>query len=871
MPSESETFFKDTTFYAIGYFIVNLIGFAVVPIYTAYLNPTDYGVLALFSLYSMLAVLVPINLSHHSLVRYYYKSYYIKYRNEFIFLIVIILLFVSLFASITFYPIAIIISNSFDQEVPRNFVKLYSLYVFLAPFEAFIGTFLKLREKVKRSMITLIFKAIIGACVSIFLLVYKDYGILSMIIGLIVGNIIFILINIGQLKNSLKLPKSFSIIKEPLKYAFIQVPTGLGNTLIESADRFMLQIFTSTKSVGLYSFGYRFGSIFNQIYTEPFRLSARPKLLKMDNDKDAQKTFISMTSSHYLSLGLTAVLGAFFFADEFISFITSSNNFHASSSVIPIIITAIIIHGFGSFFDWSTVLAGRGILRMNLYLGCAVTNVILNIILIPSLGFIGAALASLAAYLFWTLSCIFVGYRLYKWHPTYKLHIQPLITAGLLLLIGVIAENIFSRLFLVFFIHVSLISGYLLYSLFHCFRIQADQCQKIYHNQSDKTPNLLIVTTKYLPPASGLKSTHNLALYLKKCGWDITVLAGDTNNKELQYNELNKISIIRCGKSALNIMKIPGLQWLGRILWPIAFFVKLCRLPRPDVIYVHQILDHSISCLLYKKLFNVPVILRPGSCGKNSDILHLSCYFKGIGKYFIPLLKTADGVIAMSDTISKDLTSWGFNKKKVHIISTGVDTNRFYPKKTGIKIIPPIRALYVGRLNPIKGVDLLLEAWSILVFNKKITHTKAQLNIVGEGPLKQRLLDTVNSKNLSKSIQLSNACNNPAPIFSRSDIFVLPSRAEGVSNALLEAMSSGCAVIATEVGGTPDIIKHKFNGILIPAENPTSLAESIYDMLNAPSYRLSLGKNARLTVEKKYSAGLSHEKIRTLLLKYCRF
>jgi glycosyltransferase involved in cell wall biosynthesis len=109
------------------------------------------------------------------------------------------------------------------------------------------------------------------------------------------------------------------------------------------------------------------------------------------------------------------------------------------------------------------------------------------------------------------------------------------------------------------------------------------------------------------------------------------------------------------------------------------------------------------------------------------------------------------------------------------------------------------------------------------------------------------------NSNLSSQVHLPGQVKNVAEYLQAADLFVLPSRAEGLSNALLEAMAVGLPIVATAVGGTSDAISHGGNGLLILPEDQVALSEAIISLLQDSALRERLGYAARCTVETEYT------------------
>lgn len=188
-------------------------------------------------------------------------------------------------------------------------------------------------------------------------------------------------------------------------------------------------------------------------------------------------------------------------------------------------------------------------------------------------------------------------------------------------------------------------------------------------------------------------------------------------------------------------------------------------------------------------------------------------------------------------------------RNKTVYLPNGAQTNFFRPqnKKTKNKI--PI-ILSVGRLEVQKNFENLIRA---------VRGIQAKLLIIGSGSQKGKLQDLAQRMNVNLEIIEKVAYKNMPSIYSRSDIFVLPSVSEGSPKVLLEAMSCSLPVIGTKVEGILDIITPGENGVLADL-NPGNIRKAILDLTKSPKAREKLGRNARRTVEKYYN-------LRSLLAK----
>lgn len=205
-------------------------------------------------------------------------------------------------------------------------------------------------------------------------------------------------------------------------------------------------------------------------------------------------------------------------------------------------------------------------------------------------------------------------------------------------------------------------------------------------------------------------------------------------------------------------------------------------------------------------------------------------------------------IICISKSVQNSLTKWAPKvKKKIEIIPNGIPLDSIYNDNPSIK---KYDVLFVGRLIQQKGIDFLLEAVSILQKKyKKII----QVAIVGDGPLKKELIKMCEELKIKDSVEFLGFQRNVDQIMRSSRVLVLPSRCEGFGLVLLEAMKNKLPIVATNVGGIPEIITNGHEGILVPKENPEILAHSINRILENSQLRSQLIQNAYKKVQDQYS------------------
>jgi sugar transferase (PEP-CTERM/EpsH1 system associated) len=220
----------------------------------------------------------------------------------------------------------------------------------------------------------------------------------------------------------------------------------------------------------------------------------------------------------------------------------------------------------------------------------------------------------------------------------------------------------------------------------------------------------------------------------------------------------------------------------------------------------------------------------------------------------VPILRwsarCARAFIAVSESL-KRLTSQtvGLPAERITVIYNGVDVSKFSRSATTDGSQREVHVGCVGTLRPVKGHSYLIEALAL-------AHPSAPdvcLSLIGDGPLYQELNDLKQRLGLNGSVSLLGHRDDVHELLKQFDVFALPSLSEGISNALLEAMAVGLPVIATNVGGNPEVVQHGVTGLLVPPQDSRAFADALLQMLNNPESRRAMGRKGRERIEAHFS------------------
>ena len=218
------------------------------------------------------------------------------------------------------------------------------------------------------------------------------------------------------------------------------------------------------------------------------------------------------------------------------------------------------------------------------------------------------------------------------------------------------------------------------------------------------------------------------------------------------------------------------------------------------------------------------------------------------------LLRHADAVVTISQAIEAELVDFGLSTVPFHRIPNAVDCSDFSPAEGAERAalrsrlgLPENRVLcaFVGRLVPQKDPDLLVEAWLM------DSLPNAHLILVGDGPLRSSLESRLAGD--KGRVTFVGATADVVSYMRAADFLVLPSRAEGMSGVILEAMACGLPVIATDVPGNREVLGEDGRvGLLVPGGKPSGLAKAIGTLVASQELRQKIGASARTVALERF-------------------
>jgi len=284
---------------------------------------------------------------------------------------------------------------------------------------------------------------------------------------------------------------------------------------------------------------------------------------------------------------------------------------------------------------------------------------------------------------------------------------------------------------------------------------------------------------------------------------------------------------------------------------------RLLRQMRPDIVHTRNLA--ALMMQVPAALAGVPWRVH-GEHGR--DVFDL----EGRNRKYNLLRRLIRPLVHRYIAVSRDLEHWlinvvGVRRERLVQIHNGVDTERFCPRRGARAPIGPEGFLdrdsivvgTVGRMAAVKDQLTLARAFLHALEVEPQLRSRLRLVMIGDGPLRGEAIELLRAHGVEGLAWLPGDRTDVPDIMRALDIFVLPSLGEGISNTILEAMSSGLAVIATRVGGNPELVQDGRTGMLVPAAQPEAMGAAIVRYIQEPVCMLEHGLAGRARVESEFS------------------
>ena len=363
---------------------------------------------------------------------------------------------------------------------------------------------------------------------------------------------------------------------------------------------------------------------------------------------------------------------------------------------------------------------------------------------------------------------------------------------------------------------------------------------------------ILVINSEY-PPIGG--GAGNASAYISRelIEMDHEVCVMTARYGELPYYEQEQgVRVHRVPALRRRLDRSGALEQISFILGACLWGLRICRNYRPDVILAFFGTPSGVVALWFHMLFKIPYVVSL----RGGDVPGFRPYdFARYHRMIAPLLRIvwqrASAIVANSAGLRKLALAFD-DDSDISIVPNGVDISRFAPTKRAWE---PAHLLFVGRLVHQKGLDLLLNALHDL------RELKWELTIVGDGVLRDDLHASVDQFNITERVHFVGWQRDDDLVrhYRRANLFVLPSRHEGMPNVILEAMACGLPVIASNIPGNEELVLYETTGLLVPSEDIASLRSALRVLIQDPEQRKLYGEASHRRVIANYTWRMTAE------------
>ncbi len=363
-----------------------------------------------------------------------------------------------------------------------------------------------------------------------------------------------------------------------------------------------------------------------------------------------------------------------------------------------------------------------------------------------------------------------------------------------------------------------------------------------------KAARRLLVICHGFPPYYG--GAEHVAYFLareaaRSRAWEVTVLTSDIGGRLPPDEQREGMRVIRLPAhkkewtrhtlSELVSFMISGMQSLDRVLAEV----------RPDVVLAHFTLPAGRLAQWIHRKTGVPYfVVLHGSDVPGYQPKRFGWVYRLIRPITRSIWRNAHGVIAVSAEL-RDLALQTWPGGDLHVIQNGVDVSEFHPRDAAPRAKEgKLKAVVVAQLIERKGLQFLLQALAGLPAPLR---SRLDVAIYGVGPYACVLESLALSLNVNEAVTFHGLAKHEQlpEIMREAELFILPSLQEGLPLSLLEAMSSGLAIVATRVGGIPAVLQDREQALLVDAADSAQLQTALAEVIQSKALRKQLGSSAR--------------------------
>jgi O-antigen/teichoic acid export membrane protein len=413
--SETKLLAYHTMIYGIATLFNRIIGFVMIPVYTRYFSPADYGVLEIITITTQVINLVASIGVTQGIGRFYFQYEDDENRNSVLSTGIIAFSIFSLFVILPMLGFSGKLSQWLLKSAGNtNFFVIAIGTIWFSTLNEIGFFYMRMLKKSLRFMIMATIKLIFAILLNIYFIVVIKTGIIGVLYSTLISSVVFSSILIIPLLNKTGYHLSSSKLKDMFRFGLPLIPSSMANLVVLASDRYFLRFLATLSDTGLYSLAYRFSTIPGYFIAYPFMQIwsvRRLEIYKSDNSEEVMGTVFTYFCIFIVSVGLAVCV----MTKDIIELI-SDPKFWPAYKTVPILVLAQIIMSFCQHFNIGLLIKKKTQYFTYIDIINAVVNLTLNYLLISRYGVMGAAIATLISYSLRALMIYIVTMSLYRIH-----------------------------------------------------------------------------------------------------------------------------------------------------------------------------------------------------------------------------------------------------------------------------------------------------------------------------------------------------------------------------------------------------------------------------------------------------------------------
>ncbi|MFX0211509.1 MAG: oligosaccharide flippase family protein [Candidatus Hodarchaeota archaeon] len=412
-----EQFLKLGIIYSFGQLVEKGLTFFLIPIYTAFLSPKDYGIIGLMSVTVGLITSIFFPPIINGFNRHYYSPDFKRFQEELVFNSYLFVIIQSALLALVFHYLSRLLAEAIlGNKYLRDVINLYAVILFFSPLAVFSLNLIRMQERARTYIVISASNLLFSGGLTIYLLIFQKLRFYSLIYGNLFGVIYMSLILIPIVVKSCKFTLSLSILIRPLKYGYPMILAGVSIFLINAGDRYVLRLFSALSRVGVYSFSYSFAGVINLVLAQPLKYAINPIVYKQEENEEYLKKFLRNSANYFYFISCFACLALSLHGEEVFHLMVRNKDFLIGWSIVPILAFSYAQHALGTILGKGPAMAKKGFHISGIVGIACIVNLGLNFLLIPYYGIMGAAFATLVSYVVWNTLNIYYSAKFYDLH-----------------------------------------------------------------------------------------------------------------------------------------------------------------------------------------------------------------------------------------------------------------------------------------------------------------------------------------------------------------------------------------------------------------------------------------------------------------------